>query len=291
MQSIKNGETVLTTSRDILTSPADQSKILVQESEIGRLESELKQLQLALEAKFNALFRGQYEIFIKEFNAYTADADMQGLEQLRDKIAKLEQTYTGLVDRNLNERLDSLDNKIRDQLSNSDQIAQCTRALGRLPMRMTNATAYSKALTQIINDFPKDVRINDLQDAQRDIEQWKILQDYEVIQKAYARIIAGRVVDYAQLSEWIDDATIFIDNYPSFPATNLLKQCVSFLSPVANRDEADIAAEDFQDHLDSRIYDDMHFCIVASESYFIPFDKPPKDTLNNKIIFFPFRRY
>jgi len=287
-QAIKNGNATLETSRDVLTGSADQSQILAQESEMGGLQSELVQLQSSLQAKLNALFRGRYEFFVKDFNAYTTDAEMQGLETLRDKIAKLDQTFAGNVDRKLSERLESLDDKIRAQLLNSDQIAQCTRALERLPMRVTNATAYGKALAQIIKDFPNDVRINDLKDAQRDMDQWKIVEDYQTIQKAYARIIAGRIIDYVQLSEWIDDATIFIDNYPSFPATNLLRKCITFLSPIAARSDAAIAAEDLQDHLDSRIYDDMHFIRIGPENYFISFDKPPKDTLGGKVIFFHF---
>ena len=214
---------------------------------------------------------------------------MQGLEALREKIAELEHTFSGHI-RDIDiEKLESLDNNIHNQLKSSGEIAQFSSAVRRLPIRMTNAASYDKALSQIIKDFPDDTRTNDLKDAQRDLELWQTLTEYQGIQKKYAAMIGARFIDYDQLSDWLDTATNFISDHPSFPQTKPLKKCIDFLSPIAARSDADIEAEDLKDHLDSRIYDNMHFVRFNDVDYFLPFDKPPRDSLGGKVIIFSFQ--
>ena len=257
-------ETMLLQSKDMLETERDQRTILTQQQEMNDLNRGGKELANAIRDATRSLFSlrfdkldGIYDSLKGKITELTP-AEVDELENLASQFETLSNTFKAHVS---NATIKLISPKVKEIGQTVSQLRNAARFAGRikyLAKRMTSSNSYKRALQQLTKDWPEDPRINQIKDAISDTEIWSEVENFNQLVRQHATFRnIDSIGDFSDVETWVEEAEGFISKNPDFPHAKTMGQCITFLTPIAKRQDFDSIFEELTEYLDEDGFADM----------------------------------
>ena len=240
--------------------------------------NELKNIYTPLKRKVTELNSGQ----------------VRQLKNLVEQFGELEDTFRTHVPSGQIGLIEPIVKRIKHTIASLESAARFASQVERLQNRMTSSTGYKTALQQIEKSWPDDSNaLIRSKIRSRTPKPGPRLISTLTCKKSKRNIEPQRLsLTSATLESWTDDANDFIVSNPSFPNTNTLQQCITFLTPVAKRQDMESIFEDLIDYLDTEAFGNMALVRIkpTDSNFYLPMTQRPKTRLGS-IVVLPFYGY
>jgi len=296
VKEIKNAKETLKSSMTVLKGESDQSTVLSQQQSLTNLDHQTDDLIATVESKTGGLFSNRFD---ELKNIYTplkrkvTELNSQEVSQLKslvEQFGELEDTFRTHVPSDHIGLIEPIVKRIKHTIASLESAARFASQVERLQNRMTSSTGYKTALQQIEKSWPDDSRIDQIKDSIKDTEIWAKVDQYADLQKKQTEYRTARVIpDFGVIESWTDDANDFIVSNPSFPNTDTLQQCITFLTPVAKRQDMESIFEDLIDYLDTDAFGNMALVRIkpTEKDFYIPMNQRPRHA-SDRLLFYHF---